>query len=153
MKIRNFTNKDEKKVKKMINETLIDIYGEKAEIKEWEDFNQYIIFYLAEKNNKIIGTAAIKKINNKTLKLKRMYVIPSVQGKGVGQVLMNKIMDFCIKNKYKRIILTTYKEMSKGINFYKKNGFAIVKNPSNEFFTHPKLKKYNACQIAMEKKL
>ncbi len=82
-----------------------------------------------------------------------MYVKTSLQRTGIGRALLGQVMEYTLKNKFNRIILTTYSEMKGAVIFYEKNGFKIVKNPSAEFFTNPALKEYNEKQIAMEKKL
>ena len=151
MKIRKYKKEDEEKVKKLIYSVLCDMYGS-TKIK-WEDFSKYIIFYVAEKDKETIGCVALKDIGNKWIKLKRMYVKTQMQRKGIGSILLNKCSDFGKEKGFKKIVLTTYPEMKKAVNFYKKHGFEIVKNPSDKFFTNPNLRKYNKKQIVMERKL
>lgn len=151
MKIRKYQKKDKIKVGDMILSVLKNIY--KNPLPEWEDFSKYLIFYVAEEKRNIIGTIALKKVDNDWAKLKRMYVKKEFQNKGIGGKLLEKVITLAKKKGFKKIILTTYPEMKKAVPFYKKRGFKVVKKPSGKFFTNPKLKKYNKRQIAMEKEL
>jgi putative acetyltransferase len=151
MIIREYKKEDEEQVKKVIYGALCEIYGQTK--IDWEDFSKYAAFYVAEENGEIIGTAALKEIDNQLIKLKRMYILPSLQRKGVGAKLLKKCINFSKKGGFKKMILTTYPEMKGAVIFYEKNGFQIVENPSAQFFTNPKLKEYNERQVAMEKEI
>ena len=151
MIIRKFKKSDEIKVKRMIFSVLKEIY-KKTKVK-WENFEDYLIFYVVEDKGKIIGTVALKEINGKWIKLKRMYVKKGFREKDIGKKLLKKVIKFAKKRGFKKMILTSYSEMKDAIIFYKKSGFKVVKNPKNKFFTYPKLKEYNKKQVAMEKKI
>ena len=151
MKIRKYKKQDETKVKRIILSVLKTIY--KKTLPKWENFEDYVMFYIAENKKEIIGTIALKKIDKNWVKLKRMYVKEDYQKKGIGKKLLEKALKLAKNKNYKKVILTTYPKMKNAVEFYKKQGFNIVKKPSNKFFTYPNLKEYNQRQIAMEKKL
>jgi len=153
MKIRKSRKGEYGEIKKMIQSVLDSIYPNAPKIKEWEDFSKYAVILVAEEGNKIIGSVAIKEVDSHTAKLKRMYVDVKSQRKGVGQELMNKVLVYCKKNRFKEIVLTTYAEMASAVKFYQKNGFDIVKNPTDKYFSNPSLKDYNNSQIAMRREL
>ncbi|MBN1931659.1 MAG: GNAT family N-acetyltransferase [Desulfobacterales bacterium] len=54
--------------------------------------------------------------------LAAMFVSPEFQGNGIGRKLMDKAKS--LRNRFE---LTVYKENPKGIEFYKKCGFEIIK--------------------------
>ena len=151
MKIRRAKPDDEKEIKELITNVLNEIYGPSK--IDWEDFAKYLSFFVAEDDGKIIGTAALKKIDNDWIKLKRMYIHPDFQGVGVGTTLLDECLRFSRDGNFKRMVLTTYPEMVGAVKFYKKNGFNIVDNPDDRFFTNPTLRNYCKRQFAMEKKL
>jgi len=128
IKIRKYKEKDAEQVKKLIGEVLTEFFGKNL-IIEWENFKDYAVFYIAEDNGKIIGSAALKDEGNKIGKLKRMYIYKEYRKKGLGQKLLNKILNFAIKNKFDKIVLSTDKRLIAANNFYKKNGFHIIKTP------------------------
>ena len=69
--------------------------------------------------------------------LAAMFVSPNFQGKGIGQQLMDKAKS--LRNK---LDLTVYRENPKGIKFYKKCGFAIVKERFDEHTGHTEILMY-----------
>ena len=54
--------------------------------------------------------------------LAAIFVSPDFQGKGIGQQLMDKA-----KALREKLVLTVYRENAKGVQFYRKCGFEIVK--------------------------
>jgi len=78
---------------------------------------------LCKEEHNIIGCIAIRKIDSKTAELKRMYVKPEFQQKGIGTVLLNEALLLAKKYNYKKIRLDTLTNMKPAIDLYKKNGF------------------------------
>jgi len=88
---------------------------------------------LCKENNDFVGCIAIKKINTEIAELKRMYVQPACQHKGIGQQLLTEALLLAGKRGYKFIRLDTLSHMTPAINLYRKNGFyeipAYYNNP------------------------
>jgi len=137
MKIRRFRKRDEEEVKKLINKIIIELFNEP--IYRWENFENYTIFYVVEKNGKVIGTAALKDEKNKIVRLKRMYIKRYYRKKGIGTKLLLKIEKFAKNKGFKKIILSTYKQMKNSYLFYKANGFNIIKKQNDAIFMEKKL--------------
>jgi ribosomal protein S18 acetylase RimI-like enzyme len=78
-----------------------------------------------------------------TGELKRMYLIPSYQHKGLGSVLLNKALALAKDCGYTSIRLDTLSTMTLAINLYKKNGFieteAYYNNPMDTVVYFEKL--------------
>ncbi len=94
---------------------------------------------LFESADSISGCVAIRKIDDRIAELKRMYVTPSLQNKGVGSGLLNEALFFARNAGYKKVRLDTLSHMTSAMNLYKKNGFyeipAYYNNPeSNAVF-------------------
>jgi len=148
-KIRKYKEKDKEQIKELITKTLHEIFNvsppenvlEDIERIKQEYFENTGIFYVTIKKGKIIGTIAIKKQDNKTAKLKRMYVDRDYRKTGIAQKLMKKIFRFCKKKGYEKIILSTCPEMKSAIRFYKKHGFKEVKRnkKKNQIFFEKEL--------------
>lgn len=89
---------------------------------------------LCKENNNFIGCVALRKIDKNIAELKRMYVQPAQQHKGIGKYLLEKAIALALINKYKYIRLDTLNYMTPAINLYKKYGFheipAYYHNPS-----------------------
>lgn len=69
------------------------------------------------------GCIAIRKIDCDTAELKRMYVQPAFQHKGIGTGLLKEAIGLAKKYGYKKIRLDTLNNMLPAIELYKKNGF------------------------------
>ena len=100
------------------------------EIKK-ETTSQYILenytgrsdFWLALRNETLIGTIALREVDINTAELKRMFVSPELHGTGVGQNLLDTLLAFARARGYKKIVLDTDKLMTRAHRFYEKNGF------------------------------
>lgn len=72
--------------------------------------------------------------------LAALFVLPTEQGKGVGQQLMRKAKS--LKNS---LNLTVYKENARTVHFYKACGFAVMEERIDEHTGHVEyVMKYNA---------
>lgn len=69
------------------------------------------------------GCAGIRRIDEKTAELKRMYIQPGLQGKGFGKKLLEEAVQLAQRCNYKLLWLDTLSHMTPAINLYKKNGF------------------------------
>jgi len=141
MKIRKATNKDSIKIKKLIEGVLDEIFGRKPRdwLKEINNLEKtYVVFYIAEDKGEILGCIALKKGKIKA-ELKRMYIKKGYRRKGIGQKLFDIFLKFCLKNDYKKIILSTHKKMKGAIRFYKKNKFVKIKHNKEYVFLERKL--------------
>lgn len=86
------------------------------------------VFLLVEDNNQFIGFAAYElnfENSNKT-KIQKLYVLPKIQGKGIGKNLINYIKQIAIDNKNSGLILNVNR-FNKAKEFYLKYGFEITK--------------------------
>lgn len=56
-----------------------------------------------------------------------IYVLPEYQRYGIGKTLLDFAVNYFKQNNVKKILLTTLKKNTIGLNFYKKNEFFIEK--------------------------
>ncbi|MFH1308201.1 MAG: GNAT family N-acetyltransferase [archaeon] len=154
MIIRKYQPTDKEQVKLIIKEVLTEFF-EKTFIKEWENFEEYSAFYIAEDNGKIIGTIAMKNQGNNIGRLKRMYVDKEYRKKGIAQKLYDQLENSAKNQGIRKISLTTHKTMmGPANNFYKKNGYKQLKEVSYELFPELKNEDVNLAEvIAYEKTL
>ncbi|MEI7736509.1 MAG: GNAT family N-acetyltransferase [Ferruginibacter sp.] len=78
---------------------------------------------LCKSDNEFVGSVAIKRISAEIAELKRMYVQPAQQHKGIGQQLLLEAVVLAEKCAYQYIRLDTLNHMLPAINLYTKNGF------------------------------
>ncbi|WP_462254869.1 GNAT family N-acetyltransferase [Ferruginibacter sp.] len=88
---------------------------------------------LCKEKDDFIACVAIRKISKDIAELKRMFVKPAHQHKGVGKILLEKAITLAVNCNYKYIRLDTLNHMTPAINLYKKYGFyeieAYYNNP------------------------
>jgi len=58
-----------------------------------------------------------------SLEIERIYVIKKHQGKGIGNILMDKAINVARKNRKKYVFLGVWENNISAISFYKKNNF------------------------------
>ncbi len=131
IKIRRFQNKDKEQIILLIEKILIEIFGNKVNHRRYmQDLgnikNNYILFYVAEDKDKIVGTIALEK-RDKNYWLKRMYLEKNYRGTGLSKKMYEKIEQFLIKNKIPKIFLSTTIKMKSAQKFYLKLGFKKIK--------------------------
>ena len=71
----------------------------------------------------IAGGVAIRKLDAKICEMKRLFVYSSSQGKGLGEVLCEKIISIAREVGYCKMRLDTVSKLKSAIGLYKKIGF------------------------------
>jgi len=79
-------------------------------------------------NDKPIGVAALIKMddNEYDYELAKMGILPEAQGKGIGNQLMQAIIDKAKSLKAKKLYLESNKMLGSAIHLYKKYGFIEI---------------------------
>ena len=90
--------------------------------------------FLYQHNDNFIGCVAVRKIDEHTAELKRMYVKESQRQAGVGQLLLDAAISFARSAGYHLMRLDTLSNMTPAMNLYKKNGFVEI--PAYYFNPH-----------------
>ena len=82
-------------------------------------------FWVAKMDDKIIGTIALLDIGNQQGALRKMFVDKDYRGKllGVGQRLLDNLLDWSKQKGIKEIFLGTTEKFIGAQRFYEKNGF------------------------------
>lgn len=89
-------------------------------------------FWLAVLAKKVVGTIALKSYGEGRGLLKRMYVAKEIRSKGVGQQLMDTLLNFAQNSSYQIIYTSTVEEFKSARNFYKKNDFIEIEKPPED---------------------
>lgn len=103
-------------------ETISDVYKDRSRL------------WLALAEDQVVGTIAMAEVNESTVRLRRMFVLPEFQGMGVGQQLFDVALRFAKSKEYKDIVLDTDRLMHKAQKFYEKNGFHKVRTEEDRVF-------------------
>jgi len=82
------------------------------------------IFLVMTDNDQIIGTGAVRKIDDDVCELKRVWLLFEYHGKGLGYRMMQELFSFAREKGYSRMRLETDQEyQNRAFNFYKRLGF------------------------------
>jgi len=126
---------EEDKILCLVRKVLSD-YGLKINPEETDkDLSDLVDFYFDNKGwfavidhgDEIIGSYGIFKVSDKVCELRKMYLLPEYQGKGLGRLMMEDAIHQAKTLGYAEIILETNKLLDKAIHLYKKYGFEEYK--------------------------
>lgn len=85
-------------------------------------------FLLVEDENQFVGFASyeLNYENSNKAKIQKLYVLPQIQGKGIGKKLIDFIKEIAVENKNLSLVLNVNR-FNKAKDFYIKYGFEIIK--------------------------
>lgn len=109
--------------------TFINRYG--AALGDVDDFqNQYGppagLFLVAVDGEEVIGTGAIRRLDDATAELRRMWLLPAYHGRGIGYRLATELFAFARAAGYRRVRLSTSAVQDRAIRFYERLGFRPI---------------------------
>lgn len=93
--------------------------------------NNRYTYLLAVKSEQAIGFAAYNAITAQQFKLQKLYMLPEVQGTGMGKLLLQTVIDQA-KGAGATSLILNVNRSNKAIAFYSKMGFQIVKEEDND---------------------
>ncbi|SEA30538.1 L-amino acid N-acyltransferase YncA [Flavobacterium gillisiae] len=136
------TSKDFKTIREIAYKTWPDVYGEILSAAQLEYMlkafysvdvlrdnatNNGHHFILASEGEVCLGFASFQHdyLNDKVTRLHKIYLLPEAQGKGVGKLLIDSVIDYAKKN-HAKILSLNVNRFNKALTFYQKLGFEIV---------------------------
>ena len=84
-------------------------------------------FIIAEIDLEEVGFASFSKVSPAIWKLHKLYVLPGLQGKGIGRALVDMVEEEVRTHNGAHLILNVNKN-NKALHFYESLGFAIEKD-------------------------
>jgi GNAT superfamily N-acetyltransferase len=72
---------------------------------------------------RIVGTAGVARIDERSFELRKMYLSPETRGKGVGAALLAQAIAHAREHGARSMVLDTVEQMTDAIRFYERNGF------------------------------
>lgn len=102
--------------------------GEFSDMDQVESqyFKNHGNFLVILDDETIIGSGAIRKIDDETAELKRMWLLEKYHGQGIGYRTIIQLFDFARSKGYKTIYLQTSPEQTRALDFYKRLGFKEI---------------------------
>lgn len=83
-------------------------------------------FVIAYLEDAAVGCGAVRRLDETTAELKRMYVAPSVRGRGVGRSLVQALEDEARLLGITRVVLETGTRLAAAIRLYEAMGYARI---------------------------
>lgn len=103
-----------------------------------DPYNFYIktggTVYLLKRNNKIIGTIAVINKSKDVAELKRLYIDKNYRGQRFGSKLLEIAIDFSKSKGFKKIELSSEKNLETAHKLYKKRGFTLFKEDKEDYY-------------------
>ncbi len=96
---------------------------------------------VVEYAGQVIGSAGIYRLNEQVCELRKMYLLPGHQGKGLGKKLLELAMDNAGKLGFREMSLESHSSLKKANALYRKYGFV------ESFLEHTSAR----CDYAMKK--
>jgi putative acetyltransferase len=107
----------------------IMFYESKGTLEDMDDIQQTYFekdgtFLVMTANDQIIGTGAVRRLDDTTCELKRVWLLFDYHGKGLGYRIIQELLAFAREKRYQRIRLETDREdQSRAYELYKRLGF------------------------------
>jgi len=133
MKVRTYENRDHDSVVKL-HMLGMEEYGFGRHPAEWdkdlEDITGTYIkpggtFLVVEEDGIPIAMGGLERIDDETAEIRRMRVHPDYRRRGIGSMLVDRLVDFARSRGFKRIILYTTDRQRPAIALYRKKGFRL----------------------------
>jgi putative acetyltransferase len=84
------------------------------------------IFLVLLDDGRVVGTGAIRRLDDQTCELKRMWFLPEYRGKGHATKMCGLLFDFARSAGYQRIRLDTVPELVAANKLYRRLGFQPI---------------------------
>ncbi len=84
-------------------------------------------FLVSTIGENIVGMGAFRRIDDDTAEIKRMRVEPSYQGKGIGSLILDSLIEKARLLGYRRLILDTTEKMQVAQHLYRSRDFKEYK--------------------------
>lgn len=134
--------------KGVITEVCFEFFGRSP--VHFEDMDEISIHYTAPygtflvlmDDERVVGTGAIRRIDNQTCELKRLWFLPAYRGRGYGTKMAELLFEFGRSIGCHKVILDTSPALQAANRLYRRLGFVITKQQDN-----------GPCTIFMEKSL
>lgn len=88
--------------------------------------------FMAFQNGKLVGTAAVTRVNDDECELKKIYVDSTARGMGLGGKLLDLVIHEARARDCRAITIQTRPEMSFAVNLYERRGFQQDAQHSND---------------------
>lgn len=107
----------------------LDADGLDHDIAHWQeeyDGRAGVLLLVADPTGEVVGTAAVRLLEPGVGELKRMWLRPSRQGRGLGRRLMDACLDEARRLGCRSLRLDTQARMEAAVHLYRAYGFSEI---------------------------
>lgn len=110
-------------------EESIAYYESRRQLQDMDDVRQTYfdndgIFLVLTDHGRIVGTGAVRKLDEQTCELKRVWLLFEYHGRGLGYRMIQELLTFARATGYERIRLETDRnDQQRAYNLYRRLGF------------------------------
>ena len=102
-----------------------------GKLKDMDEFQAHYfdnggMFLVVVNGEQVIGSGALRRLDDETAELKRMWLLEAYHGQGIGYRLITQLFEFACKQGYARVCLQTGPEQVRALDFYRKVGFVEI---------------------------
>jgi putative acetyltransferase len=83
-------------------------------------------FVIAYIEDEAVGCGAVRRLDEQTAELKRMYVVPSLRGHGIGRAIVEALEREATMLGSKKVVLETGTRLAQAIKLYAGMGYAPI---------------------------
>jgi len=84
-------------------------------------------FWVAVKDNKVVGTFGLERSSDDAMELRRMYVDPWAQRQGIARLMLQFAENECRRRRVKRLELSTAEIQQAALALYRNAGYRVVR--------------------------
>jgi GNAT superfamily N-acetyltransferase len=100
------------------------IYSRLSDVDNAESaYGDRSIFLCAIAEAEIIGTGAIKRLDNRECEMARMFVASTCRGRGVGRAIADELVNFALGAGYEQVRLSSNNALAASHRLYERMGF------------------------------
>lgn len=116
---------------------LVALLDQDLAIRDGEEHAFYAQFNKVDKikhcvvaflDNQAVGCGAIRALDEASMEVKRMFVLPDFRGRGVAGAVLQELEDWSRELGFARCVLETGKKQPEAIGLYQKSGYRIIPN-------------------------
>jgi len=80
-------------------------------------------FFVVREGERIVGSVGVNRVGDGTAELHRLYLDPALRGRGLGEALVNTILDWCRTHGVPRLVLWSDTRFTHAHRLYLRTGF------------------------------
>jgi putative acetyltransferase len=88
-----------------------------------------VLYVVEAPAREIVGCGGLFPVSAGSVELRKMYLLPTARGRGLGKELLNRLLADARRLGYKRVMLETNSVLKEAIALYRRFGFVPVVRP------------------------